>query len=417
MAAPSHYLVIIDAAHTSTRVHVFEWDGNETDPSTLHEVDLGNYKQHLESKPALHNITTPDRIALAVHFSPMIKRMKFFFAEKQAPSEVSPVHIFVFGSGLRHVASPLRDQLLNSSYAIIKDLCPDYKTGESAATNALIPTEHDKSALTWAGVVYGRHLTGNSSVSQIPSSRAGRKIATIPQGDHLLLQLEHKDWGRDLPLLSSSHWEAGAAALIIINQMSTRGSLTTEDRLPLVEFTVHGEVRIKNSTLAHKKPLEVETILGGNVGVPNISDATMLMEKDGFSILRPEFFLMAKLKRWEYEDDSTNPDTILILIKDAMDILFLIGYLNKPHWRGMVSFKEYKTNVTQIRQKLIRISANFFLEKSKEGLGKEKDNALSLFKGLLVPKDLMDFEAAMRDTQVVRRAGKGYQRSKWGLGE
>ncbi|KAG6864368.1 hypothetical protein C0991_010147 [Blastosporella zonata] len=251
VTTPSHYLVLIVAHTSSTKVNVFEWDGSVTDPSTLHEVDLGDDQMYLISEPGLHDIGT-DQIALAVHFAPLVSNMKKFFEARNAPSATIPVHIFLVASGLRHIASDTdAAALLHNSYDIIKSLCPPPYNVGSQATNAIIPSVAVKSAFAWGGLVYCRRLSNERCMSDIPSCRAGGTIAIVPQGDHLLISLEHKDWGTDLPLLSSSHWETGAAALIIRNNMSLdEENLTSEDHLPPVEFAVDGSVRVKSSAMA-----------------------------------------------------------------------------------------------------------------------------------------------------------------------
>ncbi|KAG6856173.1 hypothetical protein H0H87_006857 [Tephrocybe sp. NHM501043] len=170
-------------------------------------------------------------------------------------------------------------------------------------------------------------------------------------------------------------------------------------------------------------PIEVETPTDGQLGFPKVSVPSMLVpveDSNGMSLIRPEFLLLAKLKRWNAKCDTTNPVQYAALKKDATDIIFLIEYLNKKEWEGVVSFSAYYSYADNIDIKLLKISANFFLERTQESKAtqglpfkvEDKDRVLLFFRKLLVPSDLKNFDIAMEDTEI-KRGRVSLVRTKW----
>ncbi|KAG6910164.1 hypothetical protein DXG01_012613 [Tephrocybe rancida] len=243
------YLALIDAGALSTRVLVFQWDGS-AGPSTLREVNLGADAAHLVSQPGLHTINN-DREKTVFHLAPILTWMKKCLHARNAPSEASPVYIFLLGSALQHITAPA----LQLAYSVIQSDCtaPGFRTG-SQATNALIPTNDIMRAFSWAGLVYSSHTHGARPMSDIPDL-PGRHVNAVRRGDRVVLQLEHREWGADFSLLPSSPWATGAAALIIKNGMSLApATLAAADRLPPFEFTVSGAVHVSSAALAPTPP-------------------------------------------------------------------------------------------------------------------------------------------------------------------
>ncbi|KAG6907240.1 hypothetical protein DXG01_009779 [Tephrocybe rancida] len=497
------YLAIIDAGVLATRVRVFQWDGS-TNPSTPLEVNLGNDAAHLVSSPGLH--AAGDQLKIAVHLSPILSWMKKFFQGRNAPSRATPVHIFFLGSALRHISSTTAAPLLQHAYGVIESVCASGFNIGTQATNALIPTEAIMGAFAWAGLVYSRHTHGARPITDIPE-HPDRHMNAVRTGSRVVLRLEHREWGTDFPLLSSSPWEIGAAALIIRNGISLApATLANADRLPPFEFAVSGLVHVENNNVApiqpsgqapllhqiqHHREREAQgqqgtsgsargaaqssdshptteqllnaakiateklegwnikhAFVGGfamgrafeqegkdkkflalkekreairsavdagspdngrlatiqgisiiidyllddtNLGLPLVSDATMVEKRQGFCVLKPQILLLSKFQRWDRNYDSKSTKLMETHAKDAKDIDDLLNYLDKPQWRGVFSFQTYKSCVPNIRVTLLRITSNFLLAKSKADLAK----VLPVFEALLVPQDLTDLREQM----------------------
>ncbi|KAG6856174.1 hypothetical protein H0H87_006858 [Tephrocybe sp. NHM501043] len=210
MATPAHYLAIIDAGTTSTSIYVFEWDGSD-DPSTLHEVNLGNDKQDLISAGGVYTAEEGKtaQMTITANISPIVVRMTKFFDAKNIKK--SPVHVFLLGTGLRQFdpGSDTNDKL-RFSYETVQHCCSSafYNIG-TLADNALLPTSLILSAFSWAGLVYDRRLRGQRSMFDIPSALVGKTIGIISNGGQLILQLGYKNWRTDpctLVFLALGDW-------------------------------------------------------------------------------------------------------------------------------------------------------------------------------------------------------------------
>ncbi|KAG6809678.1 hypothetical protein H0H92_015192 [Tricholoma furcatifolium] len=510
------YVVIIDAGILYTKVHLFQWDGTQGNPATLRVVKPKDQESYYVSKPGLPALkgVNINQATIAVHLSPIISRLKVDLGVQHdaGRGSESHVHVFFIGSGLRHLDSGKSSQILNHAYAVVESTCAPFSIG-TQATNAIVPTDAHMNAFQWAGLIYDHGLP-KLTMADLPFSPVSERIGILPKGDQAVLRLEFNHWKDRLPLLSSSPWLTGAAALIIKNQMAFGADLIKEDRLLPVEFILRGTVQVSSNvesvtpsgqaplfhqishhraeeargregalggkvdddddlvSIAHmnalnkaaklvsakltelnikhaivggyalallgssRKPhdldllldskspaladaakklavrqqlgnlsgfefrpvdkliydgkIEVETLFDDQWGVPAVSEATMVAQKDGLPFIAPQYLLMSKFKRWDIYGHSERPKSVEISNKDAQDIDYLLGYLDKVALRGMISYDSYKSNApaaTEVPGKLLKCTANYFLLKPQ----KERDDLLRPFEDLLTPKDLADF--------------------------
>ncbi|KAG6805818.1 hypothetical protein H0H92_013876, partial [Tricholoma furcatifolium] len=196
--------------------------------------------------PALKGVNI-DQATIAVHLSPIISRLKVDLGVQHdaGRGSLSHIHVFFMGSGLRHLVPAKSSEILNHAYEVVKSTCSPFSIG-TKSTNAIVPTDDQMNAFQWAGLIYDHGLP-KLAMEDLPFSAVSKPIGILPKGDQTVLRLEFGHWKDGLPLLSSSPWLTGAAALIIKNQMAFGVDLIKEDRLPPVEFILRGTVQVSNN--------------------------------------------------------------------------------------------------------------------------------------------------------------------------
>ncbi|KAG6856175.1 hypothetical protein H0H87_006859 [Tephrocybe sp. NHM501043] len=140
------FLAIIQAALEHSKLHVFTWEGNPTDHSTISLSPVFSDDVHLVAKGGLHEIKAGAigiQVAMVAYLAPIIKHSELLLDANTQYVIEGPMPLFLIASGLRELqqTNPVKaNELLKVAHVAMQAFQGYFDVSNEAST-VRIPTE------------------------------------------------------------------------------------------------------------------------------------------------------------------------------------------------------------------------------------------------------------------------------------